>query len=293
MGLLDKLFFNRQQHQGTSIDAAAEKQSELKNIESMFDIDSVSKADCISPFHDTLDEAKCLGLDLLEMSYHADCCPECAKYQGRVFSISGSDTRFPTLPAKISETGKLHEGCRHRFAPYCYYPGAQLGINIMDESDKGYRIEYVDAIEFSNRPFVDDRSEYEKEYYRFRVMREEYESTSSKAAQLYSVQDYNNAESCYIDASALFDTLLPMWKKFDQHLPYGDTPFKRLAMIREKIGDYEGAALACVQQLRLGIEEDGTKGGMRGRLVRMLKKGNFPPDSQVYQAAAPYLETTG
>lgn len=86
---------------------------------------------------------------------------------------------------------------------------------------------------------------------------------------------YSKVEKKCVDATALFQMLVPLWEKYDRGIPCSAPPYKRLAMIREKRGDYEGAALACVQQLRLGVQGDGTKGGMRGRLARMVKKGNL------------------
>ena len=44
-----------------------------------------------------LSDATKLGTDLLEASYHEPASAKEAMYRGRVFSISGSDTRFPVL----------------------------------------------------------------------------------------------------------------------------------------------------------------------------------------------------
>lgn len=53
-------------------------------------------------------------------------------------------------------------------------------------------------------------------------------------------------------------------------------PYKILAMVHEKRGDYQRAAITCLQSLQNGYTRDGTNGGMRGRLARMIKKGNLP-----------------
>lgn len=53
-------------------------------------------------------------------------------------------------------------------------------------------------------------------------------------------------------------------------------PCKYLAMIYEKRGEYERAATICVFAIENGFAKDGTKGGMRGRLARMIKKGDLP-----------------
>ena len=91
-------------------------------------------------FNQTIKNAKMLETDLVEMSIHDNACPICEDYQGRVFSISGKDKRFPILPNTIFKNGCLHEGCRHSFFPFIY------GINKpMSEQE--------DIIAYSNRPF--------------------------------------------------------------------------------------------------------------------------------------------
>ena len=91
--------------------------------------------------------------DLVEMSEHSPTCAECAKYQGRVYSISGKSKKFPKLPDQIAKNGCVHEGCRHRLYPY--FDGY---------STPNY---HENIVEYSNSPFVDNRSpeeiaEYEK-----------------------------------------------------------------------------------------------------------------------------------
>lgn len=90
-----------------------------------------------------------LKTDLIEMSEHHPTCEECAKYQGRVFSLSGSDKRFPKLPEFIYKLGGVHKGCRHSFFPFVY--GA---------SKSAYG--HINIIEYSNSPFLDNRSDDEK-----------------------------------------------------------------------------------------------------------------------------------
>lgn len=92
-----------------------------------------------------------LEADLLICSAHNITCGECAKYQGRVFSISGNDKRFPKLPDQIRETGTIHNGCRHMFMPFFE--------KFRDEK------EVKKLIKSSNKPFVDNRSKEEKQLY--------------------------------------------------------------------------------------------------------------------------------
>lgn len=60
-------------------------------------------------------------------------------------------------------------------------------------------------------------------------------------------------------------------------------PLKTLAMVCEKRGDYQGAAEACIIAIKNGFTADGTKSGMRGRLARMIKKGNLPLTDDIKQ----------
>ena len=96
----------------------------------------------------TLQTAKSLNTDLLEASYSLGCCAECAKLRGRWFSISGNDKRFPKFPEVID--------CD------CY---GILFFPVFPFSKPKYEPAQDDIIEFSNRPFIDDRTDYEKETY--------------------------------------------------------------------------------------------------------------------------------
>ena len=93
-----------------------------------------------------------LGTDLVEMSSHGATCSECAKYEGRVFSLTGKDSRFPVLPEQVKQYGGIHTGCRHTFHPFVYGVSTSLcgGKNI---------------IAYSNRPFVDNRTEEQRKRY--------------------------------------------------------------------------------------------------------------------------------
>lgn len=100
-------------------------------------------------FKKIISDCKRLKTDLVEKTAHHPTCGECAKYQGRIYSLSGADGRFPKLPDFIFERGCVHEDCRHLFYPYVYGLSSPAYI-------KG------DPRRVSNRPFVDDRPEQEK-----------------------------------------------------------------------------------------------------------------------------------
>ena len=60
------------------------------------------------------------GTDLVEMTTMPQCCKLCGAYQGKVYSISGKDKRFPALFKTVLKNGYAlpHPNCRHEFIPY-------------------------------------------------------------------------------------------------------------------------------------------------------------------------------
>lgn len=59
------------------------------------------------------------------------------------------------------------------------------------------------------------------------------------------------------------------------------TELKTLAMVYEKRQEYNQAAMFCAMAIENGFTSDGTAGGMRGRLARMIKKGNIELTDQL------------
>lgn len=108
--------------------------------------------------------------DLLEMPYLGCACAECAKYQGRVYSISGTDKRFPKLPEFLKQTGKVHPGCRHYFRSYNIE--RTITKYIRDENGEVITLQ-VDAVQNSNRPFTDDRTTWKINAYEEVLKRDE------------------------------------------------------------------------------------------------------------------------
>ena len=102
-----------------------------------------------------LEDAKLLETDLVEAGYFLGCCSECAKRRGRVFSLSGEDKRFPKFER---EYGCTCQGIG--FTP----------ISDLDLEDDFFNVSTfinkpVDIIQYSNRPFIDDRTDSEKKIY--------------------------------------------------------------------------------------------------------------------------------
>lgn len=129
-----------------------EARQEEKKLDKMFGKELISKKSEAKFVRQKFHDAKELGTDLVEMSEHHPTCEKCAKYQGRVFSISGNDKRFPKLPQYALAHGKMHQGCRHTFYPFIY------GLSA---SSYGHK----DIITYSNRPFIDERTPEEKAEY--------------------------------------------------------------------------------------------------------------------------------
>lgn len=81
------------------------------------------------------------GLDLIYVNFVGITCEFCAKYQGRVYSISGNDPRFPKLEIRPP----YHSHCVHSISAWIeeYTPA--------DEVER--------MLTTSNRPFTDNRTE--------------------------------------------------------------------------------------------------------------------------------------
>lgn len=88
--------------------------------------------------------------DLVRMTEHHAACPICAPLEGRVYSISGKDPRFPKLDKAVGDYMHIHPNCRHRVVPY---------VEELDDNPEATRRK-------SNRPFSDDpRTAAEKRSY--------------------------------------------------------------------------------------------------------------------------------
>lgn len=93
------------------------------------------------------------GYDLVQMTTHFPTCEICSMYQGRVYSISGKDKRFPALFDTAFKSGyrNVHPNCRHSIAPW---------IESMHTQE-----EIENIINISNQPFEDARKKGEKKLY--------------------------------------------------------------------------------------------------------------------------------
>ncbi|MPM72226.1 hypothetical protein SDC9_119199 [bioreactor metagenome] len=134
--------------------------------------------------------------DLVKMTQHNTTCPICAVYEGRVYSLTGKDERFPKLsniPGFNKGYNNIHPRCRHRITPYIEK------YNDVKEDIKN-----------SNRPFEVDKDkeasikayqEEQKEKARLRNDKKDYEKYSQilgeeapKSLQSFREIKYNNSE---------------------------------------------------------------------------------------------------
>ena len=68
-----------------------------------------------------LNVAKEYEKDLVKMTEHKTACPTCQKYEGKIYSISGKDKRYPklkTIPGFNKGYNNIHPRCRHRISVY-------------------------------------------------------------------------------------------------------------------------------------------------------------------------------
>ena len=96
----------------------------------------------------TLNTCQEFGLDLVRITTHYPTCEKCAPLQGKVYSISGNDKRYPRLTDE--RRPPVHPNCRHVLAPYVR--------ELDDDAEETERR--------SNEPLnVDPRSKAEKQAY--------------------------------------------------------------------------------------------------------------------------------
>ena len=81
----------------------------------------------------------------------SSCCPLCSLYNGRIFSISGKDSRFPPI---VSLPNEVHDGkcdvCNCSYSIGTWYEGTSTP-------------DVKTAIQQSNAPLVDKRTPEQKE----------------------------------------------------------------------------------------------------------------------------------
>lgn len=98
-------------------------------------------------FTNVLDRCRTIGSDLVYCSWSGAQSAATAKYQGRVYSISGKDKKFPALPDFM----KRPQNVCYLSGPFTYWGDKSLDTIFYKGKD-------VNAVSVSWRPFKDDRS---------------------------------------------------------------------------------------------------------------------------------------
>ena len=127
----------------------AEAEEQIKKIDSFLEKQDIKQDAKIK----SIELASSLGTDLVEvLSCPTPYCEECAKYLNRIYSISGEDNRFPKLPEGFTSREPGHHFSCLRVYPFSY------GITPLS-------FDCEDVISYSNRPFIDERTEEQIEEY--------------------------------------------------------------------------------------------------------------------------------
>lgn len=141
-------------------------------------------------FEQNLTIAKQLNEDYLISDYYMCPCEKCAPFRGRVFNISGKDKRFPKLSDYVLFPEDL---CCIMFFGFYYYEGVTITKYYYDENNNVKEKE-MDAIIYSNRPFIDDRSTLEKQKYL--EWKEKEEKKAKQDRQYYNRQTWIEKYNC-------------------------------------------------------------------------------------------------
>jgi hypothetical protein len=90
----------------------------------------------------TINAVQSVDGDLVQISSHNSPCPICSVYEGRIYSISGNDKRYPKLDDVFANGySTIHPNCKHVVTPY---------FEEFDDNAEENRKQ-------SNRPFVVDK----------------------------------------------------------------------------------------------------------------------------------------
>lgn len=115
----------------------------------------------------------------------------------------------------------------------------------------------------------------EAKYYELTMKINEAYSVINNVGSFSDAAGDNLIKMC-IDALDIEADIKEKREYYENHIFDMSPICKTLAMIYEKRGEYQRAATMCVYAIENGYPSDGTKGGMRGRLARMIKKGDLP-----------------
>lgn len=99
----------------------------------MATITALNRATMVS-YVDSMQE---YGYDLAYVSSHGDSCPLCRQWEGVIVSVSGKDSRYPSLNDAIS-SGLYHPNCKHDISTYFDGISKPVKYDVI-ESEKNYQ----------------------------------------------------------------------------------------------------------------------------------------------------------
>lgn len=126
----------------------------------------------LKSIHKAIAAAMYTNTDLLVMTSHSSSCALCSKFENIVFSISGTNKKYPKLPETVKKIGAIHVGCQHIFFPF--YDDIESVSQDVETLNK-----YVDELDSQDIDYdsmfakydidhqYEDRIEYYKLFYKY------------------------------------------------------------------------------------------------------------------------------
>lgn len=189
-----------------------EAETELRRVDRYFanrDIQGEMTQRAIS---NALEGARSLETDLIEVFSYSPSCAECAKYNNRIYSICGQDKRFPPFKAAYTK-------CSHSLKCLSFSPFVEH-VNVP-------AFECNNIVEFSRRPFKDERSPDEiKRYDEWAAMIRQQQETDAKLE--YSMIE--DAKARWLDTQ----TLRWLQKEFPSLAPKSLSGYRRMRTMNTK-----------------------------------------------------------
>lgn len=204
--------------------------SKIPNVMADDEMKSIRKQN----FEYRLSLARELQEDYLISDYSLCVCEKCAPFRGRIFSISGKDKRFPKFSEYVTCPEDL---CCVSFCGFYYSDNATIDIFEYD-SDGNIEEKRVNALTFSNRPFIDDRSTLEKQNYL--KWKERHDKQAKKDEQYYDRQNWIEKYNCRLEYFEIKTRLgLKAPKSFNGYLKMkrsNSTGFQKLVKLASEEG---------------------------------------------------------
>lgn len=157
------------------------------------------------------------GYDLVEMSTHYPTCEICAPLQGRVYSISGDDPRFPPLSVAFSSGyHNVHPNCRHVIVPF---------IESLQTPE-----ELEAATVKSNQPMKDTRSRQEVELYKNQQAQHRQARQDLYQYERYKARLGDHAPKGYVAFRRMKNTAGANWERLEKTYRAANPKYDRVEL---------------------------------------------------------------